>query len=101
MTITIDFEYKSATCQIIDWEDGSASLANVYCTARRQGHATELLNKVMRWIDDRGLLLKTAAEAYGPEPKMPNPRLVEFYMKFGLVPLEDISDCVYMERKPK
>lgn len=98
----VDFEHESATCKVVVWEDGTASLCDVYATERHQGHATELLNKVMRWVDDRGMLLKTAAEAHGDGPKLTNPQLVEFYKKFGFVPLAvDVTNFVYMERQPK
>jgi GNAT superfamily N-acetyltransferase len=102
MTDVIDFKHESASCQIIIWDDGTASLANVYATERRKGHTSVLLDQVMNWIDERGIFLKTAAEAHGPEPKMPQSLLIVFYKKFGFVPLDDITEnYVYMERPSK
>jgi len=102
MADVIDFENESASCKVIIWDDGTASLADVYATERRKGHTSSLLNQVMNWVDERGLFLKTAAEAHGSEPKMPQTLLIEFYKKFGFVPLDDIAEnYVYMERPSK
>lgn len=101
MTNIIDFEHESATCQIVEWDDGTLSLSNVYSTVRRQGHATKLLTKVMLWVDEQGKLLKTAAEAHGPGDKMTTAQLVEYYKKFGFESLTNATNYVYMERKPK
>jgi GNAT superfamily N-acetyltransferase len=100
MTEIVDFEHESASCKVVLWEDGTASLSDVYAKTRRQGHATELLNTVMRWVDDRGLILKTVAQAHGTDPKLSSTQLVEFYKKFGFVPLTDATDFIYMERQP-
>lgn len=101
-TDMFDFNHKSATCMIIDWLDGTATLSDVYAVDRRKGHATELLNTVMRWADERGLVLKTAAAAHGEGDRMSTLQLVEFYSKFGFARTENIEDdYIYMERPRK
>lgn len=102
MASVLDFEHESASCKVVFWGDGTASLSDVYAKVRRQGHTTELLNKVMHFVDKRGLLLKTVAEAHGAEPKMSTPQLIEFYKKFGFVPkVTEATQYIYMERQPK
>ena len=101
MSEIVNFKHESATCILVLWDDGTVSLSSVHSTDRQKGHATELLNNVMRWVDDRGVLLKTAAEAFGDGPKMSTTQLVEFYKKFGFVPFDDGTNYIYMERPPK
>ena len=97
----VDFVYESASCKIIDWEDGTASVTSVYSAIKGQGHATEMLMRVTRWADDYGVLLKLIAEAHGPDPKLPQSKLIEFYKKFGFEPDEDADEFVYMERETR
>ena len=100
MTRVLQFKHETATLNLTNWEDGTASVSDVYTVERRKGHATKLLTKVVEFADRRGLILKTAAEAYGVEPRMTTDQLVSFYSKFGFVLLSDDPDYRYMERKP-
>lgn len=93
--------HKSASLNLALWEPTRASFADVYATERNQGHATNLLNELTRFADDRGMTLVTGAQAYGDEPRLSTPQLVEFYKKFGFVALGDDPTFMYMEREPR
>lgn len=101
----IVFKYKSATCELILWDGedtGKASLSEVHSAVKGQGHATQMLNEVIRYADDHSLTIVSAAEPYGYEPGSLNLRLLmNFYKKFGFVFTSDEPDNTFMERTPK
>ena len=97
---TLTLTHKSASCTVALWGDGTASISNVYSEQKRKGHARELMNKVMAYADKEHLLLKTAAEPYGEEPRIPIEKLTEFYVSFGFTVLGDDPEYVFMEREP-
>lgn len=104
MTDPIVFKYKSASCELVVWEDeeGLASLSEVHSTVKGEGHATHLLNEVISYADANGLTIASAAKPYGDEPgSLTHPQLINFYKKFGFVFQGEDPEYMFMERKPK
>lgn len=100
MANVIQFAHESASAIVIDWEDGRASLAEVFSAEKRKGHATGLINKVIAYADENRLTLILAAQAHGDD-RMTNIQLQAFYEKFGFVATTDADEFIMMERKFK
>lgn len=101
-TRVIEFNHLSASLKLTIWDAKNASLSDVYSAEKGKGHATKLLGKVMNFVDESGVTIFTAAEAYGSEPRLSNAQLKAFYEKFGFVVVnEDDPNWIEMERKPK
>lgn len=101
MAKTIKFKHISATCILVVWGDGKASLGDVYSADKGKGHATQMLNEVIRYADEKKLTIVSAAEPYGEEPRLNLPQLIRFYEKFGFVFMDNNPISPYMERAPK
>lgn len=102
MTRVIEFTHLSASLKLTIWDLENASLSDVHSTDRGKGHATTLLYKLTSFVDESGLTIFTAAEAYGTEPRLSNTQLKVFYQKFGFVVVnDDDPNWIEMERKPK
>jgi GNAT superfamily N-acetyltransferase len=97
----LQFKHESATLTFTDWKDGTASISDVFSAEKRKGHATNLLNEITSFADKKGLILLTAAEAYGEEPRMSTNQLVTFYERFGFVAIGDDPEYMFMERLPR
>lgn len=99
MSSVHDFEYKSASLTLILWDDDRASISSLFSGERRQGHATEVMHRAIKFVDQRCLTLALVVEAFG-ENGMTNPELVDFYKKFGFNTNSTDEHLVYMERLP-
>lgn len=96
-----EYKSKSATAQVLDFGNGTASLSGIQSTERGKGHATDVLNDVLRWADERGIAMKLVAHAIGDDG-LPQAELVKFYEKFGFVlDGDEVTDFAVMRRKPK
>jgi GNAT superfamily N-acetyltransferase len=99
MSGSLHFTDRSAFCTLTVWEDGYATLSELYSKERKQGHATGLLNHITWYADRHGLILVTVAETFD-QNGMTTAQLIEFYKKFNFVTTGDDSNHMFMERKP-
>lgn len=77
------FMNKGATATINMVGPRLGILAGLYSRNRRQGEATELLQQMVAWADERDVVLILTAQGYGRGRIMDNHDLVRFYEKFG------------------
>lgn len=97
-----EYSLASASCRMVDWGNGRATISNLRSEERRKGHARELLQNICAAADLAGTTLILTAGSYGDDPKMTNAQLVDFYKTLGFkqtIPGSQIY--LSMERKPR
>ena len=97
----IHLKHESATIRLTDWQDATATLTNLYSKEKGKGHATALLEKVTRYIDEQGYcIVYLEARKYGPEntKALNDEQLIELYTKFGFTVVPDCEDPILMHR---
>ncbi len=98
MSTTI--KHKSASLTLRPLEDNKVWLADLYAEERMQGHATELLQKVINQADEDGIILQLDARQYGDTHGMTTGALIIFYESFGFHHVTGLTKHL-MERLPK
>jgi GNAT superfamily N-acetyltransferase len=93
------FQHESATVRLRYTADARALVIGLYSKDRNKGHATELMNKVVQYADDRSVTLALIAQQFGQPIGPDNAYLEKFYARFGFV-REFPFSCIYMVRKP-
>lgn len=97
----IDFNHDSASATLTLWEGSRfATLNNLESTDRMKGHATALLDDIVRFADASGLTVYLQSMAYGEEPRIPDLQLVSLYERFGFVAQDDFT-TPFMTRNPQ
>lgn len=103
MTKTLYFKHESATAKLALWENGSATLFNLYSKTRGQNHASELMRLICAYLDDHELnaQLRVSRYGYSDRKALTNTQLSEFYRKFGFEFLSSesgkIDDIMYRQ----
>lgn len=93
------FRAGSASVKITEWGDGNATISDLHSLQPRLGHATELMNLVVRRAQIKGLNLLLDVQRFGdPHRGLSNDQLVEFYKKFGFIVCQDGVKPVMMIR---
>lgn len=93
----IVFDYESC-CAVLELHDFKyATLSSLRSGVRNQGHATEVMKKIVEYADKHNLGLFLTVQAYGPPDILNNNQLESFYKKFGF----EISPTGPKNRKPK
>ena len=95
-----EFNYESAHAALkIQALEKTAVLIDVRSRLQGLGHATEVIRTALDYANYLGLDVWLKAQQNGdPNNGMSNERLVEFYSKFGFVPIKDTKP-VMMVRK--
>lgn len=96
------YDLASASCVMVDWGNGRATIRNLYAEERRKGHARDLLASLCAAADLAGTTLLLRAGPYGDDPKPTTEQLIEFYTSLGfeqVIPGSHVH--TYMERRPR
>ena len=97
----IRFNHLSARCYLAELDEGLWAVVNVYSTERRQGHATGLMQDVIRWADKHKVRLNLMVMSYdGKNHNIPdNHDLEAFYAKFGFERMGNVRP-IFLSRIP-
>jgi len=92
--------YKTASCRLVDWEDGRVTLSSLHSEERNQGHATVLMQQMVDYFDNQNLTALLDAKPYGKRKDgLSTAQLITFYEKFGFKTVDNVK-MVLMERVP-
>lgn len=100
MAINVQFREESASAHLIMFNDHEAVLSSVKSENRRQGHARLLLQKIMEYADDNGIVITLTVNRYGHPIGPPNEVLKALYSEFGFVVIGGIEAKPIMQRTP-
>lgn len=99
---SFEMHFMSASAHIYEWDNDSATIANLYSQVRRQRHASELMDLVIAWAEAHRLTLQLRVRRYGHPIGPTNRQLVEFYERYGFVELVPSdgskSEAIFMQR---
>lgn len=81
----VKFQHESASAQFQYVDKDVVFLNNLWSEERGQGHASELMNKIVTYADQNQLTIIIIAQRYGNPNRsaLNNRQLEEFYVKFG------------------
>lgn len=98
MSDELRFRHKRATAKLVVWDKERATVSNLFSVQRGKGHAKGVMQKIVDYADDHGLILTLVVGMYGYADKdsMDNAALKVFYAKFGF---KDMGRN-FMERVP-
>jgi len=92
-------KHKSASVTLRPLPENKVWLANLYAEERMQGHAKELMQKVVDQADAAGITLQLDARAFGHPYGMSTGALIVFYEEFGFHHIMGVGKHL-MERDP-
>jgi GNAT superfamily N-acetyltransferase len=99
--VTTTFRRYSASLSLRYDDDGTAKLSNLYSELRGQGHASALMEVVMKHADDEGISLWLEVQRFGAtRDGLDNETLIAFYERFGFDLVEDDRRPRWMTREP-
>jgi len=92
--------FDSATCKLIDWGDGTATLVGLHSEKRNEGHATTLMQQMCDYFDNQNITVIADVNPFGKRKDgLTMQQLVKFYEKFGFKVVGNVK-TVLMERIP-
>lgn len=97
----VKFRSNSSSCDLVSVDADYYVLKNLRSESRGQGHATELLTKVVEYADAHHLIIFLQVQSNDRPVRgaLTNVQLRRFYEKFGWVLDPDNPYC--MTRKPR
>ena len=96
----VKFKNEFASAEIFLMEDEKARLRSVYSTKRNQGYASEVLQQVVDYADEKELSLYLVVQRFGkPKDGLTNEQLEKFYYKFGFRKIKHKGNFTMMCRK--
>lgn len=99
----IRFNYESSQLNLIFAPNDPklAKISNLYSQIKGKGHASKLLNEVVRYADKHGIHLWLEVQRYGDSRQgLDNKQLIKLYESFGFDVVNDGKKPVMMGRYP-
>lgn len=98
---TKKYHFKSAYVVLVRWDDGRSTLAGLQADERNKGHASGLMEELIKVFDEEQLTVLLDAKPFGRRKDgLTTQQLAKFYEKYGFVVVDNVQ-WVLMERVPR